>query len=54
MKLFEHPEFEQLILAAESHFNLKGLTAAAIEKDYFVTEALWIRRSINSVVISAN
>jgi len=40
MKLFEHPEFEQLILAAESHFNLKGLTAAAIEKDYFVTEAL--------------
>jgi hypothetical protein len=40
MKLFEYFDFEQLILAAEKHFNIPGLTASAIEKDYYVTEAL--------------
>lgn len=40
MKLFELPEFEQAVLAAEVHFRAQGLRAAVIEKDYFVTEAL--------------
>jgi len=40
MRLFEHPEFEQAILAAEQHFAARGLRAAIIEKDYYVTEAL--------------
>ncbi len=40
MKLFEHEEFEQAILRAEEHFRARGLRAAIIEKDYYVTEAL--------------
>lgn len=40
MRLFEHPEFEQAILSAEEHFRSRGLRAAVIEKDYYVTEAL--------------
>lgn len=40
MKLFEHPDFTQAILRAEEHFRPRGLRAAIIEKDYFVTEAL--------------
>jgi len=40
MKLFEHKEFEQAILRAEQHFRTRGLRAAIIEKDYYVTEAL--------------
>lgn len=40
MLLFEHPEFEQAILAAEQHFRSRGLRAAVIEKDYYVTETL--------------
>ena len=40
MRLCEHPEFEQAILAAESHFRDRGLRAAVIEKDYYVTETL--------------
>lgn len=40
MKLFEHPDFEQAILRAEEHFRARGLRAAVIEKDYYVTEAL--------------
>ncbi|MFN0008780.1 MAG: nucleotidyl transferase AbiEii/AbiGii toxin family protein [Planctomycetota bacterium] len=40
MRLFEHPEFEQAILAAEKHFAGRGLRAPVIEKDYYVTEAL--------------
>lgn len=40
MRLFEHEDFEQLILGAEAHFGVPGLSAGAIEKDYFVTEAL--------------
>jgi hypothetical protein len=40
MHLFEHPDFDQAILAAEAHFSGLGLRAAMIEKDYYVTEAL--------------
>ena len=40
MRLDEHPEFEQAILAAAEHFRPRGLRAALIEKDYYVTEAL--------------
>jgi hypothetical protein len=40
MRLFEHPEFEQAILRAEEHFRSRGMRAAIIEKDYYVTEAL--------------
>lgn len=40
MKLFEHAEFEQAVLAAEAHFRGQGLRATVIEKDYYVTEAL--------------
>jgi len=40
MKLHDHAEFEQAILAAEEHFRPAGIRAALIEKDYYVTEAL--------------
>ncbi len=40
MKLFEHPDFEQLILRSAEHFRGRGLRPAIIEKDYYVTEAL--------------
>ncbi len=40
MRLDEHPEFAQAILAAAEHFRPRGLRAALIEKDYYVTEAL--------------
>ena len=40
MRLFEHPDFEQAILAAAEHFRGLGLRPAIIEKDYYVTEAL--------------
>lgn len=42
MKLFEHPDFEQAILQAETHFQDQRLRAAIIEKDYYVTEVLRI------------
>lgn len=40
MKLHEHEDFEQLLLAAAEHFGTSGLSPSAIEKDYYVTEAL--------------
>ncbi|MBM4018448.1 MAG: nucleotidyl transferase AbiEii/AbiGii toxin family protein [Planctomycetes bacterium] len=40
MRLFEHEDFEQAVLRAEEHFRRRGLRAAIIEKDYYVTEAL--------------
>jgi len=40
MKLYEHADFEQAILRAAEHFRGRGLRAAIIEKDYYVTEAL--------------
>ena len=39
MRLFEHPDFDQVILQAAEHFQLRP---AIIEKDYYVTEALRI------------
>jgi hypothetical protein len=42
VKLFEHKDFEQAVLRAEEHFRPRGLRAAVIEKDYYVTEALRI------------
>lgn len=40
MRLFEHEDFDQLLLAAADHFGSAGLAPSAIEKDYYVTEAL--------------
>lgn len=40
MKLFEHRDFEQVVLQAERHFRARGLRPAIIEKDYYVNEAL--------------
>ena len=40
MRLFEHPDFEQAILAAAEHFSGPELRPAIIEKDYYVTEVL--------------
>ena len=40
VKLFEHPDFDQIIIAAREHFARPGLTEPLIEKDYYVTEAL--------------
>lgn len=40
MKLHQHPDFDQAILAAAEHFRPRGLRASFIEKDYYVTEAL--------------
>lgn len=40
MRLFEHRDFEQVVLQAEQHFLGRELRPAIIEKDYYVTEAL--------------
>lgn len=40
--LFESPDFEDAIKAAQNHFKNLGLTEQFIEKDYYVTEALRI------------
>jgi hypothetical protein len=42
MRLNEHADFEQAIVQAAEHFRPRGLRAAIIEKDYYVTEALRI------------
>ncbi|MEX2273121.1 MAG: hypothetical protein WD690_16745 [Vicinamibacterales bacterium] len=42
MKLFEHRDFEQLVLRANEHFKPRGLRPAIVEKDYYVTETLRI------------
>ncbi len=42
MKLFEHPDFEQLVVRAAVHFRPRALRPAILEKDYYVTEALRI------------
>lgn len=42
MKLFEHQDFDQLVLRANEHFRRRGLRPALIEKDYYVTETLRI------------
>lgn len=40
MQLHEHPDFVQLVLRASDHFAARRLSPAAIEKDYYLTEAL--------------
>lgn len=40
MRLYEHEDFSQAVLAAAMHFESRGLRASFIEKDYFTTEAL--------------
>lgn len=40
MRLFEHPDFSQLMIQAARHFKDQGLREALIEKDYYITEAL--------------
>ena len=40
MRLCEHPDFGQAIGRAEEHFRGRGLRAAIIEKDHYVTEVL--------------
>jgi len=42
VKLFEHPDFYDAVIAAREHFAHLGLTEQFIEKDYYVTEALRI------------
>lgn len=42
MKVFEHRDFEQVVLQAAEYFRGQGLRPALIEKDYYVTEALRI------------
>ncbi|VXD16908.1 conserved hypothetical protein [Planktothrix paucivesiculata PCC 9631] len=42
VKLFEHPDFHDAVIAARGHFAHLGLTEQFIEKDYYVTEALRI------------
>jgi hypothetical protein len=42
VRLFEHKDFEQVVLRAAEHFRDRGLRPALIEKDYYVTEALRI------------
>jgi len=40
MRLFEHPDFDQAVIATRDYFALPRLTDQIIEKDYYVTEAL--------------
>ena len=40
MRLSQHPDFDQAIVAAREHFAPDGLTEELLEKDYYVTEAL--------------
>jgi hypothetical protein len=42
MRLCEHQDFDQAILAAAEHFRSRGLRPTVIEKDYYVTEVLRI------------
>lgn len=44
MKLFEHPDFDQAILATRAHLLAQGITLSEqiLEKDYYVTEVLRI------------
>ena len=34
MRLFEHPDFDQLVPQATEHFRPRGLRPAILEKDY--------------------
>jgi hypothetical protein len=40
MMLFESPDFEDAIKAAQNHFNNLGLTEQFSEKDYYIMRML--------------
>jgi hypothetical protein len=40
VRLFQQADFLDVLLAAAAHFEGRNLTPAAIEKDYYITEAL--------------
>jgi hypothetical protein len=40
MKLHQHPDFRDAVIAAGKYFESKGIANQLIEKDYYVTEAL--------------
>jgi hypothetical protein len=40
MRLHEHPDFRDALIAAGAHFSARGISTQLIEKDYYVTEAL--------------
>jgi hypothetical protein len=40
MRLHQHPDFRDAIVAASNYFAPKGISTQLIEKDYYVTEAL--------------
>jgi hypothetical protein len=40
MRLHQHPDFRDAIIAAGKYFEPKGIATQLIEKDYYVTEAL--------------
>jgi Nucleotidyl transferase AbiEii toxin, Type IV TA system len=40
MRLHQHPDFRDALVAAGFHFAARGISAQLIEKDYYVTEAL--------------
>jgi Nucleotidyl transferase AbiEii toxin, Type IV TA system len=40
MRLHQHPDFRDAIVAARKYFAPKGIATQLIEKDYYVTEAL--------------
>jgi hypothetical protein len=40
MKLFEHQDFNQLVIQTRNHLGHSGITEQLVEKDYFVTELL--------------
>ncbi|RYG39142.1 nucleotidyl transferase AbiEii/AbiGii toxin family protein [bacterium] len=42
MRLYAHPDFTAIVVAAREHLGIPGLTEQLIEKDYFVTEMLRI------------
>ena len=42
MRLHQHSEFRDAIVAASTYFAPKGISTQLIEKDYYVTEALRI------------
>ena len=37
MRLFEHPDFEQVVLEAAEHFRERGLRPAIVEKVHLYT-----------------
>jgi hypothetical protein len=42
VRLFQRPDFDQAVLRAAEHFQIRSLRPAIIERDYYVTEALRI------------